>query len=309
MSTLDQVTDLVAPWTPSRSSSGTPFEAAVRFVRTFGDSRITQVMRLAAGSRRLEFDTRVDWHERHRFLKVAFPVAIRSTRATYEIQHGHIERPTVANTSWDEARFEVCGHRWADLSESGYGVALLNDGKYGYDVRGHVMRLSLLRAPAYPDPEADQGEHRFAYALLPHAGPFYEEVVAEAESFNLPITIVARPTAGAAGQSRGARPPRGQRRGREMGRPFDGVVVRLCEVWGWRAPVRVTLHLPLRVGDPHGSARTGPGVGAPRGRKRARAAATLRARHAALRLSRPRRRSGSAGRTVRSSWRRGPLSW
>ena len=143
----------------------------------------------------------VDWHERHRFLKVAFPVAIRSTRATYEIQHGHIERPTVANTSWDEARFEVCGHRWADLSESGYGVALLNDGKYGYDIRGHVMRLSLLRAPAYPDPEADQGEHRFAYALLPHSGPFYQEVVAEAESFNLPITIVA---AGAGRSERGS---------------------------------------------------------------------------------------------------------
>ena len=98
--------------------------------------RITQTMRLAAGSRRLEFDTEVDWHEHHRFLKVAFPVAVRSTRATYEIQHGHIERPTVANTSWDEARFEVCGHRWADLSEPGYGVALLNDCKYGYDIRG-----------------------------------------------------------------------------------------------------------------------------------------------------------------------------
>ena len=94
----------------------------------------------------------MDWQERHRFLKVAFPVAIRSTRATYEIQHGHIERPTVANTSWDEARFEVCGHRWADLSETGYGVALLNDSKYGYDIRGHVMRLSLLRAPSVPRP-------------------------------------------------------------------------------------------------------------------------------------------------------------
>ena len=101
---------------------------------------------------------------------MAFPVSVRSTRATYEIQHGHIERPTVANTSWDEARFEVCGHRWADLSEPGYGVALLNDCKYGYDIRGHIMRLSLLRGPGFPDPEADQGEHRFAYALLPHAG-------------------------------------------------------------------------------------------------------------------------------------------
>ena len=109
----------------------------------------------------------MEWHERHRFLKVAFPVSVRSPRATYEIQHGHLERPTVANTSWDEARFEVCGHRWADLSEPGYGVALLNESKYGYDILGHTIRLSLLRAPGFPDPEADQGSHHFAYALVP----------------------------------------------------------------------------------------------------------------------------------------------
>ena len=129
----------------------------VRFIRSFGASTIIQTMRLSAGSRRIEFHTDVEWHERHRFLKVAFPVSIRSTRATYEIQHGHIERPTVANTSWDTARFEVCGHRWADLSEPGYGVALLNESKYGYDILGHTIRLSLLRAPGFPDPEADQG--------------------------------------------------------------------------------------------------------------------------------------------------------
>ena len=122
--------------TPSRSSSAIRSGPRCAFTRTFGASTITQTMRLAAGSGRIEFHTEVDWHERHRFLKVAFPVAVRSTRATYEIQHGHIERPTVANTSWDEARFEVCGHRWADLSEPGYGVALLNDCKYGYDIVG-----------------------------------------------------------------------------------------------------------------------------------------------------------------------------
>ena len=143
----------------------------------------------------------MDWHERHRFLKVAFPVTVRSTRATYEIQHGHIERPTVVNTSWDEARFEVCGHRWADLSEPGYGVALLNDCKYGYDVAGDVMRLSLLRGPGWPDPEADQGRHRFAYATLPHIGNYLRSpdgVVAQAEWFNLPMTFEE---AGAKGRS------------------------------------------------------------------------------------------------------------
>jgi alpha-mannosidase len=219
--------------------------AGVRFVRTFGASRITQVMRLASGSRRLEFRTRVDWREHHRFLKVAFPVAIRSMRATYEIQHGHIERPTVANTSWDEARFEVCGHRWADLSESGYGVALLNDSKYGYDIRGHVMRLSLLRGPQYPDPDADQGEHEFSYALLPHRGPFYERVVGEAELFNLPLTVVSGPTEAASGQIVAADRPGVSVDAVKWADRSSGVVVRLCEVWGWRAPVRITLNRPF----------------------------------------------------------------
>ncbi|HMC51532.1 MAG TPA: glycoside hydrolase family 38 C-terminal domain-containing protein, partial [Acidimicrobiales bacterium] len=132
---LDKVTDLVELASMRVVERG-PLRAGVRFERSFGRSSITQTMRLAAGSRRIEFHTEVDWHERHRFLKVAFPVAIHSSRATYEIQFGHLERPTHANTSWDVARFEVCAHRWADLGEPGYGVALLNDCKYGYDVRG-----------------------------------------------------------------------------------------------------------------------------------------------------------------------------
>ena len=220
-----------------------PLRGGVRFTRSFGASVITQTMRLAAGTRRLEFHTDVEWHERHRFLKVAFPVSVRSTRATFEIQHGHLERPTVANTSWDEARFEVCGHRWADLSEPGYGVALLNESKYGYDILGHTIRLSLLRAPGFPDPEADQGSHHFAYALLPHEGDLRESgVIAEAEHFNLPLTLL---------------PGRGEGRVVSVDRPgvsveavkwadrSDAVVVRLCEVWGSRGPVRVTLHRPF----------------------------------------------------------------
>ncbi len=221
-----------------------PRRAGVRFSRHFGDSAIRQTMRMTAGSRRLEFHTEVDWHERHKFLKVAFPVAIRSTRATFEIQHGHIERPTVVNTSWDEARFEVCGHRWADLSEPGYGVALLNDCKYGYDVIGDVMRLSLLRGPGWPDPEADQGTHHFAYALLPHKGDLRAPggVIAQAEWFNLPLRFA---------------PGRGDGRVLTIDRPGvsveavkwadsgDAVVVRLCEVWGTRGPVRVTLDRPF----------------------------------------------------------------
>ena len=241
---LDQVTDLVEV-DAIEVVEHHPLRAGVRVRRAFGASAITQTMRLAAGSRRLDFLTEVDWHERHRFLKVAFPVAVRSTRATFEIQHGHIERPTVANTSWDQARFEVCGHRWADLSEPGYGVALLNDSKYGYDVSGDVIRLSLLRGPGFPDPEADQGHHRFAYALLPHPGDLRapDGVVAQAEWFNLPMRILAG---------------RGGGRVVTVDRPgvsveavkwadrSNAIVVRLCEVWGSRGTARVTLDRPHR---------------------------------------------------------------
>ena len=165
---------------------------AVRFRRPFGAaSSLDQTVVLSAGSRRLDFVTDVDWHERHRFLKVAFPVAVHADRATFEVQFGHVSRPTHENTPWEQARFEVCAHRWADLSEAGYGVALLNDCKYGYDVRGDVLRLSLLRAPTAPDPECDQGRHRFTYALLPHAGdPFAGGVLEAASALNTPLTVL-----------------------------------------------------------------------------------------------------------------------
>ncbi len=219
-----------------------PLRCAVRFVRRFGGSRIEQRMVLAAGSRRLEFHTRVDWRERHRLLKVAFEVAVRSPRATYEIQHGHIERPAVANTSWEEAQYEVCGHRWADLSESGYGVALLTDCKYGHDIRGSRMRLSLLRGPGFPDPTADEGLHRFAYALLPHRGDL-RDVIEAAEAFNLPLAVVP-------GLAAPGRVVSVDRRGVsveavKLAEDGGGVIVRLCEVWGSRGPVRVTLHRPF----------------------------------------------------------------
>ena len=247
---LDHVEDLDGP--PEHDPEivrAEPLRAGVRFRRRFGQSALTQVLQLTAGSRRIEFHTEVDWQERHRFLKVAFPVAVRSDRATYEIQHGHVARPTHANTSWDEARFEVCGHRWADLGEPGYGVALLNDCKYGYDVRGHTLRLSLLRGPGYPDPDADRGRHRFAYALLPHPGDIRAgRVVEEAEAFNLPITV---------------RPGRADRPSRivSVDRPgisieavkpaddADATVVRICEVHGSRGPVTVTLHRPFAAVD------------------------------------------------------------
>jgi alpha-mannosidase len=140
-------------------------------------------------SARLDFDTRIDWRERHVLLKVAFPVDVLSPMATYEIQWGNVERPTHRNTSWDWARFETVAQKWVDLSEGGYGVSLLNDCKYGHDICDNVMRISLLRSPTLPDPEADRGEHHFVYSLLPHAGRWDETTVAAAYALNDPLFV------------------------------------------------------------------------------------------------------------------------
>ena len=119
---------------------------------------------------RIDFVTDVDWQEKKMLLKAAFPVDIHSDSASYEIQYGTINRPTHWNTSWDWARFEACGHKWVDLSESDYGVSLLNKGKYGYDIKDNCVRITLLTGPTDPDPDADTGSQQFSYALYPHAG-------------------------------------------------------------------------------------------------------------------------------------------
>jgi alpha-mannosidase len=178
-----------------------PVRAAVEVERTFGRSRIRQRISLGP-TPGIRFDTEIDWHEEDKMLKVAFPVAVNSPRATYEIQYGHVERPTHQNTSWDAARFEVCQQKWFDLSETGHGLSILNDGKYGCDVVENVMRLTLLRSPKAPDPEADMGLHRFTYALYPHYGPVqHGDTVAAAYALNAPVrTEWLEPSAGEPGR-------------------------------------------------------------------------------------------------------------
>ena len=166
-----------------------PVRAVIRFEWTYRDSFISQDMVLYAECRRIDFETRIDWREHEKLLKTAFPVDIRSTEATYDIQFGNIKRPTHWNTSWDYARFEVVGHMWADLSENGYGVSLLNDCKYGYDIKDNVVRLSLIKSGIFPDKEADQGFHGFIYSLLPHKGDWLEETVRQACALNHPMTV------------------------------------------------------------------------------------------------------------------------
>ena len=168
-----------------------PLRATLEVRRHILNSEYVQRISLTHNSPRLDFDTTIQWRERHILLKVAFPVDMLSSQATYEIQWGNVQRPTHRNTSWDWARFETCAQKWVDMSEGGYGVSLLNDCKYGHDIHDNVIRLSLLRSPTTPDPEADQGQHRFAYSLLPHDGPWNELTVAQSYALNDPLIVWA----------------------------------------------------------------------------------------------------------------------
>ncbi len=169
-----------------------PHRAAIRIVKRFRDSVVTQTYSLWANAPRLDIKTHLDWHDRRVLLRTLTPVAVRSNYATFECAFGIVRRSTHENTSWDAAKFEVPGHRFADLAEPGFGVALLNDGKYGHSVRGNVLGLSLLRSPIYPDPLADEGEQSFTYALMPHGGDWFAAgVLREAEDLNQPLLATA----------------------------------------------------------------------------------------------------------------------
>ncbi|MGI5959750.1 MAG: alpha-mannosidase [Massiliimalia sp.] len=177
---------------PAQVIESGALRTVIRFTYKYHDSVIEQDMIVYADNRRIDFKTHADWHESHRLLKAAFYTDIRSTKATYDIQFGHVERPTHWNNSWDWARFEVCGHKWADLSETGYGVSLLNNCKYGYNIKDNAMKLSLLKSAKHPDYTADMGEHDFTYALYPHAGSFLENgTIEEANRLNLPAVCAA----------------------------------------------------------------------------------------------------------------------
>jgi alpha-mannosidase len=133
-----------------------------------------------------------DWNEKHKLLKVAFPLSVHSDKATFEIPYGSIERPTTRNTPQEKAKFEVPALRWADMSDEKHGFSLLNDSKYGYDARDNVLRLSLLRAPEWPDPHADEGHHEFTYSLYPHAGTWREALtVRKGYELNYPLLAVS----------------------------------------------------------------------------------------------------------------------
>jgi alpha-mannosidase len=158
--------------------------SCLQFVLRIGQSTITQKVALPATSKRLDFFTTVDWREKHQMLRVAFPVDVHVESASFDIQYGYTTRPTHRNTEWDISRFEVCAHKWVDMSDAGYGVALLNNCKYGHKLFNNVIDLCVLRSPTWPDPDADTGVHELRYAFYPHAGTLTQTDV-QRQGFNV----------------------------------------------------------------------------------------------------------------------------
>ncbi|MFC4555785.1 alpha-mannosidase [Georgenia faecalis] len=225
-----------------------PGEVGLEIERVFGDSRLRQVVRLHAGRSALQIDTEVDWHERQRMLKLAFPVDVHTASARSEIQFGHIDRPTHENTSWDQARFETVAHRWVHVADAAVGLGVVNDAVYGHDVTRHArpgggtysrVRQTLLKAPLFPDPEADQGVHRFTTVLVPGD---LAETIREGYRTNLPLRpVTSAPVAPLIRASEGSAVVE------TVKLADDGsgdVVVRLYESHGARATVRVAADFP-----------------------------------------------------------------
>ncbi|MBP9051143.1 MAG: alpha-mannosidase [Ilumatobacteraceae bacterium] len=228
-----------------------PLVATLEVRRSFGRSEMTQLITLRAGSPRLDITFDIDWREDEKLLSLMVPLDVHAREAACDIQFGHVMRPTHASTSWDAAKFEVCAHRYVDLSEPGFGVAVLNDGRYGHGVQDGGVRVSLLRAAKYPDPVQDHGRHRVTVGVLAH-GAGLHDVLREAEALNTPLRMVA---AGDAGRTDGAPVPlvSVEHPGVQVSavkRADDGsgdLVVRLYEACGARSTVAV--RTPVRIAE------------------------------------------------------------
>jgi alpha-mannosidase len=222
-----------------------PVRGVLRVTRKHRDSIFEQDIVVYAKTPRIDFVTRADWHQQQMLLKVAFPLAIRSRRASYEVQFGAVERATHSNTSWEEEMFEVAAQRWVDLSEAGYGVSLMNDCKYGHDIRENVVRITLLRGTTWPDPQADQGEHEFTYSLYPHAGNWTDaDTVRRAWELNVPACVT---TTTAAPESSSGLSVDGSAIVETL-KPAEngkGLILRVYEPHGSRGPV--TVRVPVHI--------------------------------------------------------------
>ena len=226
-----------------------PHRAALRITRHFGASTIVQHLRLWANSPRVEFQTDLDWHDRRVLLKTRFPLAVQADHALFECACGVIARPTHRNTPWDETKYEVAAHRFALMAERGFGVALLNDGKYGHHALGNELGISLLRAPIFPDFLADEGEQSFTYALLPFSGDWLEGgVLAEAQDLNQPLLVQTAPVTEGAWQAI-ATDPALALSALKPAEDGQGLVLRLYEPAGGTATPNLRLPAGWHPGD------------------------------------------------------------
>ncbi len=228
-----------------------PCVATVRVTRRIGRSEFVQDYTMRAGSARLDVTFEIDWHEDERVLSVAFPLAVHTATVDCGVQFGVVERPRYPNTSWDAAKFEVCAHRFVDVSEPNFGVAVLTDGRYGHAVMGDAIRVTLLRAPNWPAPEADRGQHRTTVSVFPHA-PGLREVVREADALNTPLRFVAgnAPHPGAEAIGAVVNAPGVQVSALKLADDASGdLIVRLFEAVGDRAEVTVTVPWPIESAE------------------------------------------------------------
>lgn len=241
---LDKAAPVTSPCEHAVVERG-PVRCAIEFKRPLGkSSKMVQRVQLCADSAYVEFDTHVDWHESHQFLRVLHPIDAHADHATYEVQFGHLRRPNHFNTSWDYARFEVPAQRWMDLSETGFGVTLLNDCKYGHSCHGNAMGLSLLRSSKSPDAEADMGAQRFKYALMPHGALDPAHAIAAAEAINQPLRVVEASTSAPI-----ALVPVGSGVILDTLKPAvdgDGLIVRLYESRGAHTSFDLSLHASIK---------------------------------------------------------------
>lgn len=226
-----------------------PIRAAVRVTRNFRSSTIVQTYKLMAESSRVDIETEIDWHERLTLVRTQFPTTVHTHEATYETMFGVHKRPTNRNTVWERARFEVSAHRFADLSEPDYGVALLNNAKYGHSAVDGVLGMSLVRGPLHPDPFADEGKHAFTYSYFPHEGDWIDaDVAAEAHALNAPMLVSAVAADAEAVNPFVAFDGTKLRLGTvKKAHDRDGYVVRVYEPHGTRGIAEMTFDRPVKA--------------------------------------------------------------
>ena len=220
--------------------------ATLEIERKVSNSLIRQKIHFYANSRRIDFDTYVDWKEHQHVLKVHFPVDVHTDEATFDIQFGNLKRKVHTNTSWDVARFESCGQKWMDLSEGHYGVSLLNDCKYGHSVKDSVIGLTLIKSGIEPNPVTDQEEHFFTYALYPHAEGWQQAgTVQEAYRLNQPALAVMGGEAGDGWSLLNVSKPNVIVETVKRAEDGDGWIVRMYECDNAKTPVKLTWNRPI----------------------------------------------------------------